>query len=297
MPHSPALPPPLTAPGAPSPDNLTRAMGWMVFSALSFACMGATVKFSAPAGLPAQVFFRNLVTLAITTILALQMRQNPLAAGSNWPRLLARALSGLAGVTLYFVALAHLKLADASLLNKTSPFFVALFAAILLQEKLNRALVRALLIAFAGALLIIKPRFGMSALPALAGLGSGLFAGLAYVLVRSLKGRESPNRIIFVFSLVSTLAAAPFLVAAPPHPTPWQWLALAGTGLFAAGGQFGLTFAYHHAPAARVSIFSYLHVLFALLAGFVFWSEKPDPASLLGGVLIVVAAVIAHRNQ
>lgn len=272
-------------------------MAWMVFSGLSFACMGATVKYSAPAGLPAQVFFRNLVTLGITTVFALQMGQNPLAAGPNWPRLLARSVAGLAGVTLYFVALAHLKLADASLLNKTSPFFVALFAVVLLKEKLNRALGWALLMAFAGALLIIKPRFDLSALPALAGLGSGMCAGLAYVLVRSLKGLENPNRIIFVFSLVSTLAAAPFLIADPPRPTSWQWLALAGTGVFAAGGQFGLTFAYHHAPASRISIFSYLHVLFALLAGYVFWSEKPDLASLLGGVLIVVAAVVTHRNQ
>jgi drug/metabolite transporter (DMT)-like permease len=279
------------------PDNLGRAMAWMVLSGLSFAMMGATVKFSAGSGLPAQVFFRNLVTLAITTGFAIRMRENPLSCTPNWPRLLLRSVSGLGGVALYFVALSRLNLADASLLNKTSPFFVTLFATLLLKEKLNRGLVPALIMAFVGALLIIKPRFDLSALPAVAGFLSGMCAGLAYTLVRSLKGRESPNRIIFVFSLVSTVAAAPFMAAFPPRPTPDQWLALLGTGIFAAGGQYGLTFAYHHAPAARISIFTYLHVLFSMVLGFLFWQEKPDLASLLGGVLIIAAAVKTHRNQ
>lgn len=269
----------------------------MALSALSFAFMGAMVKFSGDVGLPAKVFFRNLVTLGITSIIAVRMRENPLGRSSNWPRLLLRSLAGLAGVYLYFLALGSLNLADASLLNKTSPFFTILFAALLLKEKLSRNLIPVLVMAFLGALLIIKPRFELTALPALGGFASGMFAGLAYTLVRSLKGRESPNRIIFTFSLVSTLATAPFLAVHPPQPTAAQWLALVGTGIFAAGGQFGLTFAYHHAPAARISIFSYLHVLFALVVGFLFWQEKPDLASVVGGCLIIAAAVKTHRNQ
>ena len=272
-------------------------MVWMVFSGLSFAFMGAMVRFSGDVGLPAKVFFRNLVTLGITTVFALRSGENLLGTTPNWPRLLVRSFAGLAGVTLYFLALDRLHLADASLLNKTSPFFTILFATLLLKEKLPRVIIPALIMAFLGAILIIKPRFDLSALPALGGFASGMFAGLAYTLVRSLKGRESPTRIIFTFSLISVLATAPFLVADFPHPTAWQWLALVGTGVFAAGGQFGLTFAYHHAPAARVSIYSYLHVLFALVLGFIFWQEKPDLASLFGGVLIIAAAVKTHRNQ
>ena len=109
-----------------------------------------------------------------------------------------------------------------------------------------------------------------------------------------MKGRVSPNRIIFTFSLVSCLATAPFLVVHPPAPTVAQWVALLGTGIFAAGGQYGLTFAYHHARASRISVFTYLHVLFALVVGFVVWGERPDLASIVGGLLIVGAAVYIH---
>ena len=85
------------------------------------------------------------------------------------------------------------------------------------------------------------------------------------------------------------------MIAAPPSPTPGQWLALLGTGVFAAGGQYGLTFAYHHARASRISVFTYLHVLFALLVGFVLWNERPDTASIVGGLLIIGAAVYTHQ--
>lgn len=66
--------------------------------------------------------------------------------------------------------------------------------------------------------------------------------------------------------------------------------------MFAAGGQFGLTFAYNHGPASRISIFTYLHVLFALAVGFVLWGERPDTLSLVGGSLIFLAAVHTHRT-
>lgn len=274
---------------------MPRAIAWMVLSGLSFALMGAMVKFAGDIALPAKVFFRNLVTLAVAWAVLARSGSSPLAPSAHWPRLLGRSVCGLLGVTLYFHAIGHLHLADASLLNKTSPFFVSVFAVVFLRERFARGLAPALLVAFVGAVLVIKPRFDYAMLPALAGLGSGMFAGMAYTFVRSLKGRENPSRIVLVFSAVSCLATAPFLVADPPSPSAAGWAALVGTGVFAAGGQYGLTYAYHHARASRISLFTFLHVLFALVVGFVFWGERPDAASLLGGTLIVGAAVAAHR--
>ncbi len=277
------------------PDSLTRAMAFMVFSGLSFALMGAMVKLAADAPVTSKVFFRNLVTLGMTSSWALRTRCNPFGPTPYLKTLLLRAVCGLGGVYFYFVALGGLKLADASLLNKTSPFFVAVLAVVILKEPFNKGILPALLAAFTGALLVIKPSFDYQMVPALAGLASGGFAGTAYVLVRSLKGRAEPNRIIFYFSLVSCGATLPFVILDPPSVPVAQWLALAGTGVFAAGGQYGLTFAYHHAPASRISIFTYLHVIFALIAGLVLFGERPDAWSILGGGMIVGAAWLVHR--
>ncbi len=276
-------------------DNMPRAMTWMILSGISFAIMGAMVKLSGDVPLMTKVFFRNLVTMIITAGVTIRMGINPLGPTPHIKRLVLRSIFGLTGVGLYFLALNELNLAEASLLNKTSPFFVTVFAVFFLKEKFNRALVPALLLAFAGAMLVIKPRMDMTILPALAGFGSGMFAGMAYTLVRSLKGKESPNKIIFYFSFISTLATFPFLFFFPMSPDKGQWLALIGTGIFAAGGQYGLTFAYHHARASRISVFSYLHVLFSLIVGFMLWNERPDLLSIAGGLLIVMGAVISHR--
>lgn len=293
--HRTMRPAPHATPRDGAVDNMPRAMAWMLLSGLSFALMGAMVKASGDVPLAGKVFFRNLVTLGITTIIALRTRENVLApSGQAW-RLILRSLSGLMGVALYFYALGNIHLADASLLNKTSPFFASALAIFFLREKFHRMLVPALGLAFVGAMLVIKPSFEGEVVPALAGLGSGFFAGIAYTLVRSMKGRFSPNRIIFTFSLISSLATAPFLLIDPPSPTAAQWWMLIGTGVFAAGGQFGLTFAYHHARVSRISIFTYLHVLFALVVGFVVWGERPDLWSWAGGVLIVTAAWWSNR--
>ncbi len=191
-------------------------MLWMILSGVSFAFMGAAVKLSGNAPLTTKVFFRNLVTMLITGTVALRLGTNPFGPTPYWGRLIFRSLSGLLGVGLYFFALYRLSLAEASLLNKTSPFFVTIFAVIFLKEKFSKVMIPALILAFGGALLVIKPRFDMTILPALAGFGSGMFAGIAYVLVRSLKGRANPNRIIFYFSFISTLATLPFLFLSPP---------------------------------------------------------------------------------
>jgi drug/metabolite transporter (DMT)-like permease len=61
-------------------------------------------------------------------------------------------------------------------------------------------------------------------------------------------------------------------------------------GGFAAIGQLTMTESYHFAQATHVAIYKYAHILFALLLGAVFFSEFPDWLSVLGGVLIIVAA-------
>jgi drug/metabolite transporter (DMT)-like permease len=278
-------------------DSVPRAVGYMLLSAASFAVMGAMVKAAGAVPVHEKVFFRNLVTLVITALMALQRRQNPFGPTKHLGLLLARSLAGLCGVYLYFYALGHLNLADASLLNKISPFFVTVLAALWLSEKLHRRVVIGLVVAFAGAALVIQPVFQYEPLPALAGLGSALGAGVAYTIVRSLRGSERPWRIVFYFSLVSTVAMTPPLILDHVVPTGWQWAWLLGTGVFAAGGQVFLTLAYHRAPAGQISIWSYSHVLFSLIIGLVVWGERPDALVYVGGALIVTAALLNRRAR
>lgn len=269
-----------------------RAIALMLTSALCFSIMGVFVKLAHDVPVVEKVMFRNLVTLGVAGAIALARRRPLTGRPGNRRWLLLRSLLGIGGVGCYFWSIERLLLADAAMLNKLSPFFVFLLAGPMLGERQRRSTALALLLAFTGAILVIKPRFDVSVIPALVGLASALFAGSAYTVLRHLRDRETPETIIFVFSAVTVALTAPLVAVGFSPPTgmaPW-WLA--GIGLAAAGGQFGLTAAYRHAPAAEVSLYSYAVILFSALFGFVVFAEVPDLWSGLGGILILCAGTL-----
>jgi drug/metabolite transporter (DMT)-like permease len=277
-------------------DNTRRAVATIVTSAACFACVGAAVRLAGDVPVLEKVFFRGLVSLVAMSFVAFRNRENPLVRSPHVPLLVLRGIFGTLGMTLYFFALENLTLADAALLNKLSPFFVAAFAVLFLKERVSRYLVPTLVCAFVGAGLVIRPQLDLRAVPALAGFLSAVASGAAYTTVRSLHGRVPPYKVVFYFSLVSSVALLPPTLVVYVPPQPRQLLFLVAAGVFATAGQLFLTYAYHQAPATRISIYNYAHVVFAFLLGLALWGEVPDLLSLVGGVLILGAAVYNHRR-
>lgn len=273
-------------------DNKPKAVLFMIISAFAFAVMGAMVKLSGDIPVFEKVFFRNLVSLFIASMILYKNKESFFGKRENQKYLLARSFLGLSGVVCYFYAISNLLLADSAMLNKLSPFFVTLFACLFLKEKLSKIQIPALVIIFIGAMFVIKPQFGLEVLPALSGMLSAVCAGAAYTLVRLLKNKEHPSTIVFYFSLVSVIGMIPLMIIDFKMPTLYQFVFLLGTGVFAAIGQFSLTYGYKFAPASEVSIYNYLSILFSGIIGFFLWNEIPDTLSVFGGILIVLAAVV-----
>jgi drug/metabolite transporter (DMT)-like permease len=134
-------------------------------------------------------------------------------------------------------------------------------------------------------------------LPALIGLTSAVFAGGAYTVVRSLRSRETPETIVFYFSLVTVVVLTPFAALNFHLPTGRETALLIGIGVGGAIGQFGLTLAYRYAPAAGVSIYSHTTIVFSALLGLAFWAELPDLLSFVGGVLIIAGGALAFAAE
>lgn len=278
-------------------DNAGRAVFAIIMASLSFSLVGVMVRLAGDVPVYEKVFFRSVVSLVAMGAVAIRYRENPFAQGRLIPTLILRGVFGTAAMFLYFYAIGHLNLADAKILNKLSPFFVTIFAVLFLKERLAKHLVPALLLAFAGAALVLKPQLDYEAVPAIGGLVSAMCSGGAYTVVRSLRGKLPPYTIVFWFSLVSVVAAAVPTALGCACPTPTQWLALLGAGVFATTGQFSLTYAYHQAPASRLSIYNYAHVVFAGVLALTLWGEFPDALSLAGIALIIGAAVWNHRHM
>lgn len=279
-------------------SNKTKAVFCMLISALGFTFMSVTVKYVTGIPLFEKVFFRNLISLGVAFFMLKKSSAPMFGRRENQLALLARSSFGLAGVVLNFYAIANLTLADSSMLGKLSPIFVTIMACIFLKEKIDSKQILSIIITFLGALLVIKPEFSLEMLPSLAGIMSAAASGVAYTLLRYLKDKESPDTIIFYFSLISVIFTAPFALAEYVQPTFIQLGLLLATGVFASVGQFGITYAYKYAKATEVSIYNYSAIVFGIILGFIFFGEIPDTLSLLGGAIIIaVAFYIFKHNQ
>jgi len=277
-------------------DNVGLAILMIVLSGLSFSVVAVMVRMAGDVPIYEKVFFRSVVVLAATGAIAVRNRENPFARNPKILLLILRGIFGTTAMFLYFFAIERLTIADATVLNKLSPFFVAIFALLFLREKLSRYIVPVLVVAFAGAALIIKPQLSFEALPAAGGLLSAAASGAAYTVVRFLRGHEPPYRIVFYFAFVSLVVATPPMLINFVRPEGLQWLYLMGGGVFATTGQIALTLGYHYAPATRVSIYVYAHIIFAFLWGLLLWGEMPDALSIVGTVMIILAAVYNYRK-
>lgn len=282
-------------------DNKPKAIFFMILSSLFFALMGVMVKSTREIPVFQQVFVRNLVVVIFIFIgNKFYQNSNLLGKRENRKYLILRSIFGVIGLTTFFYAMSKLYLADATMLNKISPFFVILFAGLFLGEKIKKIQISILILAFIGALLIIKPRFDLSIIPALIGFISGVTSGAAYTVVRFLKEREPTFVIIFYFSVIALITSIPFLLLEFQIPNLKQGILLIMIGVFATGGQIFLTLAYKHCEASRVAIYMYSHIIFALIFGIIFWNEIPDILSITGGVFIIGSAIANYyvkRNK
>jgi drug/metabolite transporter (DMT)-like permease len=283
---------------APSPtraDDLRRGALLMVTSALLFALMGVAVKVAAQSLPNAMVvFFRNAVGLLALAPWLWRLGLRGLRT-RHLREHVVRSLAGLASMYCFFYALAHLRLADAILLNYSIPLFMPFVENAWLGEPFPRRLWGVILLGFAGIVLILKPGLGLFQPVALIGLLSALFASVAQVGIRRLTRTEPVERIVFYFGAISTAISAAPLAAEWRTPPAAMWALLAALGVVATAGQLTLTRAYSHAPATRVGPFIYSAVVFAALLDWLFFGMLPDRLSLGGALLVVTAGVLALR--
>jgi drug/metabolite transporter (DMT)-like permease len=282
----------------PMQNDYKKSIIFMTLSSLAFAIMSFMVRLAGDLPLYEKVLFRNFVALIIALVLIAKNKDSVWGQKKNRVFLILRGLGGLGGVFFYFYSITYLNLSDGTILNKLSPFFVILFAALFLKEKLGKHKIIAITIAFLASMLIIKPHFEMDVVPAFSGLISAVFAGFAYSMIRLLNLRgEKPATIVFYFSLISFVVVLPFAVFNFVTPTPIQWLYLLGIGVFAGIGQIFLTESYRHAPASDVAPYQYMHVLFTAMISIMFLQEAPDLLSILGSLLIVGAFIYLYKKR
>lgn len=266
----------------------------IILSAFCFATMNMFLRFAGDLPFWQKGFFRNAIALFLALGLLLRRKKGErgrIGKDNIW-LLLGRAAFGTMGLLCNFYCVDHMNISDASMLNKLAPFFAIVFSAFFLKENAKWYQWSAVVIAFLGSLLIVKPAFGMETGPALIGVLGGLGAGVAYTCVRKLGQMGTPGPlIVFFFSAFSVLLLGPVVAFTYVPMTGVQVIFLLLTGVAASGGQIFVTAAYTFAPAKEISVYDYSQVLFAAIWGIVFFSQLPDVFSIAGYVIIIAVAL------
>lgn len=271
-----------------------KGIFYIILSAFCFSLMDMFVRMSGDLPSIQKSFFRNIVAAVFGCIFVLKEKDSFQWKKGSGKYLILRSLFGTLGILCNFYAIDHLALADASMLNKMSPFFVVIFSFLFLKEKVTAAQILLVMGAFGGSLFVVKPTVSnLDLIPSLIGLLGGLGAGAAYTMVRKLGtvGVKGPF-IVFFFSTFSCVITLPWLIFDYHAMTLWQVLVLLLAGLCAAGGQFAITAAYCYAPASEISIYDYTKVIFSMILGFVMFQQIPDFYSWVGYVIICLMAVL-----
>lgn len=283
-------------------SNILKGIFCIITAGFGFALMSLFVKLSGDLPSMQKGFFRNIIAVFISSIPLLKHWKviNTPKDKTGWLVLILRSVFGTIGLVLNFYAISHISLADSSIIQKLSPFIIIILSYIFFKEEMTRFQFFAIIIAFIGITLIIKPSGNnIISMGALAALLGALCAGIAYTCVRYLGTHNiSGEFIIFFFSSLSSLMLLPYLILDYRTMTFYQLSMLLLAGISATIGQYGVTFAYKFAAAKNISVFDYSQVLFSGIFGYIFFGEFPDFQSLIGYIIVIsVGIVLVLRSK
>jgi drug/metabolite transporter (DMT)-like permease len=271
-------------------SDIKKGALFLILSALGFAFMSIFVKLAGDLPATQKVLFRNVISAGLAFYMVKRSGLSFFGQKANFKYLLLRSIFGTIGMVLFFYSIDRLVISDANMLNKLSTFFLIMFSAIFLKEKAKPYQIVAIVVAFIGTLLIIKPAFDLDFVPYVSSVVAAMFAGAAYTMLRVLGKKESTYTVVLFFSTFSVVMLLPFVVFSYQAMSSVQVVYLLLAGLFATVGQFGITLAYQYAKASDISIFNYFNVLFAGILGWIFFAEYPDWVSVIGYLFIFSAS-------
>lgn len=286
-------------------DPRYKGIVFMLLAALGFSVMGGAAKALKGSFSAGQlVFYRNAIGLLF--LLPGLLYKPPVQKGGKPFRLAFRGLMGTLALYTLLYCILHIPLGTAMSYNLTSALFIAVFSFILFDEYHGKKVVFAVLLGFAGMLLIYKPVMHLPWYYHLAGLISGITSAVAYMTVNRLAGFYDPR--VIVLSFLSSGFIVPLVTMIihystgihpdglfiidfrAPQGMEWIWLLLMGTAALL--GQYFVTRSFGSDKAGIVSVFGYANIIYSVFIGMLLGDAFPDWISWSGIFCIIASGVI-----
>lgn len=259
----------------------------------TFAFFMANVFVRAVAHLPAMeiVFFRCIIATSICLYGLRGIKGSVI--GSNHLMLFLRGLFGTIALFCFFLTLQQMPLASAQTIQYLSPIFTATIGIFLLKESIRAMQWVFYAVAFGGVLIIERFDDRISPLYLALGIISAFCSGMAYNLVRGLRGKEHPLTVVLHFQLVGAVVGFISLFFQWKTPQGLDWLYLLLVGIFSQLGQIFLTNALQRERIAGVAIINYTGLIYAITIGWLVFGESQSILSLLGMALVVAGVLMS----
>jgi len=268
-----------------------KGVQYMIISALGFSLMQLCVKSLSHIPFTELVFFRSLVSIALSLVMVYRLKLNPL--GNNRLFLVLRGLFGVTALSLFFFTLQKLPIATAVTIQYLSPIFTTIFAIWILKESVPWKRWVFFAVSFVGILVMKGFNPDLEVKYLIAGLVSAIFSGLAYNMIRKVKDTDHPVVVVLYFPLVATPIMGLVSLFYWETPQGIDWLMIVLMGIFTQIAQVYMTKGWHSDKAGKIASLKYLGIGFALFFDFSIFGIIPS-WQVLSGISLVLAGVLLN---
>ena len=244
-------------------------------------------------------FYRNLIACMPFLIIVFVLGKRDILIIRSKPSLVGlRALLGAVSLMTTFAAFSLMPMAETTVLLFTASLFIPVLGVIFLGERVGPYRWSAVVIGFAGVVIMTGPVGQVSAIGITVAIAAALMHATLQIVLRYLGRYERPETITFYFLVIGTLVTALPLPFVAVTPTMAEVPLLFGVGLSGALAQWLLSIAFRNSPAAIVTVFNYSGIVWATLFGWLIWNDWPLPTVLIGaGVVIASNGLIIWRES
>lgn len=203
-----------------------------------------------------------------------------------------RGMMLVVSLSMLFIALKHLPLAEATVISFTSPLWVVAFSAPFLGERVGWRRWAAVGVGLIGAAIVMRPGTEIFQWLALLPLiGAMFFAGYT-IITRMLAGRDRFETTLFYSFLVgSTVVISTAYLTDWQEPTFAEWIQLAGMGALGMVAHLTMLQSLQAADASLVAPFNYVRILWAVVLGYLWFGTTPGWPTVIGGAVIVASGL------
>jgi drug/metabolite transporter (DMT)-like permease len=278
--------------------NTFKAITLMMVSMALFTTLDASAKYvGREVPLPTAVLFRYGVAFLMSTGLVWYLGGIHLLRTKHPYLQILRGLLLLAATACNFFAMQYLQLAQVSAIFFTIPLLVCALSVPILGEHVGLRRWLAVLVGFAGVLLIMRPGTVSFHWAMLISLTSALFGSLYNIVTRMVGKNDSVETSLFYVGFVGAAGAFVPGVMTWQMPVGWQWLPLVLMGVCGTIGHFMLIQAHRLAPASTIAPYIYSQIIWMIAAGALVFGQYPDQWTLVGAAIVVASGIYVFSRE